>query len=284
MRRKRFLYILAAVIAVLGLSLEARTIYVTRHGQREKGPIKAIREPALTKLGIQQAQALADYLVHKRKFKGVVYTSPFYRTVETAIYTGKLLKKKVILEPGIQELATISHPAPPGMSFAQIESYFPGLTVRGKRFKDQWRLCKESHLQRSVRVAKALEEILAEEKGDILLVGHGASVGDLLQALNLKRIKGVRKIKGTAWNCALYIFELNDREQVVSGRYTTEFMNDKDVTNNFRCPKIERPNDPQYMTRAGDRADRAKRAAKNKKQAGKAKNNVKSPKSPSPIK
>ena len=49
-------------------------------------------------------------------------------------------------------------------------------------------------------------------------------------------------------------------------------MADKDVTNNFRCPKIERPNDPKYMTRAQDKANRAKaaaKAAKAKKGAGK---------------
>ena len=42
-------------------------------------------------------------------------------------------------------------------------------------------------------------------------------------------------------------------------------MADKDVTSNFRCPKIERPDDPKYMTRAQDKADRAKSAAKSRK-------------------
>ncbi|MBO4632646.1 MAG: histidine phosphatase family protein, partial [Lentisphaeria bacterium] len=169
--------------------------------------------------------------------------------------------QKLILEPGIQEVATFPTPTPPGMSFAKIESYFPGLTVPGKRFVDQWRLCNESHPQRYERVSKALDVILAEEKGDILLVGHGGSVNCLVKALNHKRISPkVKKIDGITWNCSLYIFELDDQNRVTGGRYTTSFMADRDVTNNFRCPKIERPDEPRYMTRAQDKADRAKRA------------------------
>ena len=61
---------------------------------------------------------------------------------------------------------------------------------------------------------------------------------------------------------------LNKENQVIGYSYTTEFMDDKELTNNFRCPKIERPDDPRYMTRAQDKADRAK---KNVKKASKAK-------------
>lgn len=269
---KKLLFPLFAAGAVfLALPLEARTVYITRHAQVGY-PMKEIRETRITELGVKQAQALADFLVNKCKFNGAIYASPFYRTIETATYTGKLLKKKVILEPGLQEVATFPRPTPPGMKYTQIQSYFPGLTVPGKRYKDPWRLYNEPHLQRTARVAKALDAILAEEKGDVLLVGHGASVVSLVRVLNQKRVKGVRKISGTAWNCALYIVELNEKDQVIKRRYTTEFMADKDVTNNFRCPKIERPNDPKYMTRAQDKANRAKaaaKAAKAKKGAGK---------------
>lgn len=255
---KKWILIFAAI--TLQLSLSARTIYVTRHGQVGY-PMKEIRETRLTELGVSQAQSLANYLVKDLKFKGNIYVSPFYRTIETASFTGKLLDQKLILEPGIQEVATYPVPTPPGMSFAKIESYFPGLTVPGKRFVDQWRLCNESHLERNKRVAKVLDIILAEDKGDILFVGHGASVVSLVQALNRKIVlREVRKIKGIAWNCALYIFELNDQDQVTGGKYTTSYMADRDITNNFRCPLIERPDDSRYMTRAQDKADRAKKA------------------------
>ena len=38
------------------------------------------------------------------------------------------------------------------------------------------------------------------------------------------------------------------------------------VTNNFRCPLIERPDDKAYMTRIQDQEDMRRRAAEKKKQ------------------
>ena len=37
-------------------------------------------------------------MVKDLKFKGNIYVSPFYRTIETASFTGKLLDQKLILE------------------------------------------------------------------------------------------------------------------------------------------------------------------------------------------
>lgn len=262
---KRFTLILA--VLAFALALDARTVYIIRHGQVGI-PIKELKETRLTELGVKQAQAAADYLVNKLKFNGKVYASPLYRTIETAKPTALLLKTKVILEPGIQELAPGAKPSPPGMTLEEINKRFPDLTVPGPRFADGWRLCKETNAMRLVRVTKALDAILEEEKGDILLTGHGASVNDLVKALNNKRpSRKVKPVKGMAWNCALFVFELNDKNEVTGGRYTTEYMDDHDVTSNFRCPKIERPDDPKYMTKEQDKADRAKRAAKTKPKA-----------------
>ena len=252
--------ILIFAAIALQLSVSARTIYVVRHGQVGY-PVKEIQENRLTELGLSQAQSLANFLVNELKFKGAIYVSPFYRTIETASFTGKLLNQKLILEPGIQEIANYPTPTPPGMSFAKIESYFPGLTVPGNRFFDQWRLCNEDDDQRYERVSKALDAILAEEKGDILLVSHAGSVACLVKALNRKIVSPkVKKIDGISWNCALYVFEQDDQNRITGGKHTTSFLAERDVTDNFRCPKIERPDDPRYMTRAQDKADRAKRA------------------------
>ena len=262
---KLFKHLMLAAAAAGAIQLSARTIYITRHAQAGS-VIKEIKETKITEdLGIIQAQKLANYLVNKIKFNGPVYSSPFYRTTETAIYTAKLLNTKAILDPGLQELATHAKPSPPGLTLAQQKSYFGNMITPGKRYKDGWRLCKETTEMRRIRVAKALDAILAETRGDILLVTHGAGVGDLNRILKSRAInKEVKKLKGSAWNCALYIYELNEKGQVVSGRYTTEYLSDMELTNNFRSPKIERPADKRYMTRAQDAADRAKRNAQTK--------------------
>ena len=51
-----------------------------------------IKELALTDLGVNQAQALAKYLIEKEKFNGKIYVSPFYRTIQTGVLTAKWLK------------------------------------------------------------------------------------------------------------------------------------------------------------------------------------------------
>ena len=240
--------LLCLLAGLAAFALPARTVYITRHGQVDgKNRIsKQVRDVPLTQLGEKQALALAEYLIQKCRFNGRIYVSPFYRTIQTGTFTANLLKSKVILEPGIQEIA----PGPkPGysMDMQTIEKYFPGQTVPGKRFSDTWRLFDENAAKRTVRIQKALKEILAEEKGDILLVGHGGVIGPLINYLNAKKASpAVKHITGKGWNCSLYIFELDEKDQVKGGRYTTEFMEDKDITNNFRAPKILRPDDPRY--------------------------------------
>lgn len=239
-------------------TLSARKVYITRHGQVDPKVrvSQKLRELPLTELGEKQAQALANHLTKKCHFKGKIYVSPFYRTIQTGVFTAELLKTKVILEPGIQEVAAGPRPSY-CMSSKVIKEQFPALTVPGKRFQDPWRLFNENGAKRKARVFKALQQILAEEKGDILLVGHGGTIGPMVNFFNRKRLsEKVPPVKGYSWNCALYVFELNEKDQVTGGKYTTEFMADKDLTSNFRAPKIPRPDDPRYET-------------KNKKGAGK---------------
>lgn len=260
-----------ALTALVFLPLPARTVYVARHAQVGIG-IKEISETRITEdLGVTQAKKLADHLVRKLKFNGTIYASPFYRTTETATYTAALLNKKVILEPGLQEMAPYHRPAPRGMTLKQLNFYFGKKVVPGNRYKDGWRLCRETLEMRRVRVAKALDAMLAETKGDLLLVTHGAGVIDLNKIMTARVAGKKRKLKGSAWNCALYAYKLNDKNEVTGYFYTTEFMDDTEVTSNFRCPKIERPDDKRYMTRAQDAADRAKRNAKKVKSAPKKK-------------
>ena len=258
------------------LPLSARTVYVARHAQVGIG-IKEIKETRITEdLGVAQAKKLADFMVNKLKFNGEIYASPFYRTTETATYTAGLLKKKVILEPGLQEMAPYKKPSPPGMDLAKIKSFFGDKVEPGKRYKDGWRLYQENNQKRRIRVEKALDEILKETKADVLLVSHGACVNDLNKIFRERRLsKKVKVIRGSAWNCALYIYEIDDQNKLIGGRYTTEFMEDTELTNNFRCPKVERPNDKRYMTLAQDKADRAKRRNKEASKVQKVKTNKK---------
>ena len=264
---KTFLF--TVILLLFSQTVSARILYITRHEQAG-GVIKELQEKNITAdIGIRQAKSLANHLVNELKFKGDVYASPFYRTTATAVYTAKLLNKKVILDPGLQEVARSKKISPPGLTLKLMEKYFPGMTTPGKRYADGWRICNENDKKRIIRYEKTLDAILAETKGDVLLVTHGAGTNGLLSVLNKRRVdRKVAPMSGTSWNCALFIYELNGRNEVISTRYETGFMKEEDITSNFRCPKIERPDDPRYMTREQDRANRAKQreAARKAKQ------------------
>ena len=246
--KKIFILLLIGILA--HSSLAGRTVYITRHGQVGDTEYfdKAVREIKLTPLGKEQAQMLAEYLTDVKKFRGTVCVSPLYRTIETGIYIADRLNGKVILEPGIQEVAPGKTRR--GMNWKEIESRFPGKTVSGKVFTDDWRLSQENPAARLVRVSNALDRILSEHRGDLLLVAHAAIVGDLVSSMNGRCRTGVSKVKGTAWNCSLFIFELDENDHVIQASYTTEYMPDEKVTSNFRTPKIPRLDDSRYENRA----------------------------------
>ena len=260
---KKYLFLWILFCLLLPAAVSARKVYITRHGQvnpKESFRKNKVRELALTGLGVTQAEALAKFLVEKQKFNGKIYVSPFYRTIQTGVTVAELLKTQVILEPGIQEIAPGVRPGKT-MDLKTIQAFFPEMTVPGKRYQDPWRLFAEDGKARYNRVEKALNAILAEEKGDVLLVSHGGIVGNLVNVLNKRPAsKQVQYTKGISWNCALFIFELDENDKKVKGVFTTEFMEDKNLTSNFRCPKIERPDDSRY-----ERSSNAKQIKKKEK-------------------
>jgi len=260
---KRFLLLLTA--SVFAFSLSARQLFIIRHGQagyREEFHIKALSE-----LGAKQADLLADHLLKKYHFNGTILVSPLFHTLQTACVIGKHMNKPIILEPGIQELN-------PGkkdrkaLTGAQIQTEFkkqyPTVVIQpGPAFTDDWRVFNEDAKARMLRTRKALARILKEQKGDLLMVGHGASVGDLAAILN-ESLPPEKQANGKTWNCSLRVYTLDENDKPVAGLYTTEFMPDEIVTSNFRCPKIERPDDPAYMTKAQERAAKKPKKAKKK--------------------
>ena len=109
---KKHLFLLL-LVCLLPAVVSARKVYITRHGQvnsKESFRKNKVRELALTDLGVNQAGALAKFLVEKYKFNGRIYVSPFFRTIQTGVTVAELLKTKVILEPGIKEIAGGARP------------------------------------------------------------------------------------------------------------------------------------------------------------------------------
>ncbi|KAF2764507.1 phosphoglycerate mutase-like protein [Teratosphaeria nubilosa] len=112
-------------------------IYVVRHGYRSNWVVDASTgtysssyptptgipsDPALAVYGVKQSQELASHLLTLSPPIDKIYSSPFYRCIQTlSPFTDKLVEQKgkdkvqVILEPGLGEfygLARFDHPRP----------------------------------------------------------------------------------------------------------------------------------------------------------------------------
>lgn len=257
--------IFAAAAGSFLLSAAPRTIYVTRHGQASYkiNYDKKAGEQWLTDLGREQAKRLADYLKAKG-FHGIIYCSPLLRTLETASFTARAVGSPITLCPEIQEVATYDRPVPRGMNMNEILERFPDNLIRkSPAVQPGWRLYGENNKARMARIGNAWKKILAESKGDLLLVSHGGIVENLLEYLDRHENAD---ITGRAWNCCLFIFTVNEKNQILRSEKTLEYLPKDMVTNNFRCPLVERPHDPAYMTRIQDQEDRRRRAAKKMQQ------------------
>lgn len=255
---------LAALMLIAGIfcggTLEARTVYLVRCGQSFDKNFRdtRVKEFKLTDLGVEQSELMAKYLLEEEKFNGTVISSPIYYAIQTALPVVKALNTKMVLEPGFQSFAPRPKLNPRGMTLKEINARFPGAAEAGPNFKDGWRVRGENIAARRARVKKTFDEVLEKYSGNLLIVTHAAIVNDIVALLNRRCAKGVGRISGTAWNCCIFIFELNDKGRVTESEYVGTHMSDDKCTNNFRPPKIARPGDPRYLTMEQLLAEREK--------------------------
>ena len=216
-----------------------RTIYITRHGQIGAPEIRSFNgEHALTELRKQQAKQLGEYLKMK-KFKGVIYSSPLYRTMQTSEIIARINRCSIMIDPGLQEYAPVlpEHNngkyglCAEGCNQNEIRKYFPQVKLSA-RFTYPWRVMNEPEKMRHERSERTLNAILSETTGDILLVGHSATVKSLMFVLSKRAAKPISAIP---WNCCLVTVTLDDNNKVTG--YTVEtdrFLKPEQTTNNFR--------------------------------------------------
>ncbi|KAJ9096078.1 hypothetical protein QFC21_005443 [Naganishia friedmannii] len=98
-------------------------IYISRHGFRSNWVDSSIttsvtgmsRDPPLAAHGLDQAEELAVFLANPPSGEGLpvpelIFSSPFFRCVQTASYTAKRLGMPLKLEHGVQEWIEAEYP------------------------------------------------------------------------------------------------------------------------------------------------------------------------------
>ncbi|EPQ29525.1 uncharacterized protein PFL1_02744 [Pseudozyma flocculosa PF-1] len=119
-----------------------KTIYTCRHGFRMNWqgaelflPTGRPRDPVLTAHGLNQARDLARYIAslpHEEQPQ-LIISSPYYRCLQTAQPTAKLLGLELVAEPGLAEwfppapLSTGVHPVP--ARAATMKEFVPTLSL-----------------------------------------------------------------------------------------------------------------------------------------------------------
>jgi len=192
------------------------TIFLVRHGHKrildDPDWSKTAQRPhdtPLSQKGIKQAEETAQLLTNERI--DVIFSSPFYRTVETASIIAKRLNKKVNIEWGFSEWLNPNwfKTFPDLMSIEEASEIFPVVNkdyiiLTEPKYPE---LCEEVHVYN--RVKSTLMKIQEHYSGSILIVGHGASVYQSARVL-MDPPKGIR-----VEMCAVNKFVLKNNEWVL---------------------------------------------------------------------
>jgi len=140
-------------------------------------------DPPLSATGLQQARAVGAYL--KGRQIAALYCSPFLRTVQTAqmIYeeTGVPFRVDEALYEWLKAEWFRAKPellnaAELGLRFSGYDGAYRSSTVVAYPEADM-------NAEVFERVKRFLEALERTERGNVVLVGHGASVGQALRAL-----------------------------------------------------------------------------------------------------
>ncbi len=182
-------------------------IYITRHGQPDiqENTQAPEGDPPLTPLGRRQARRLGERL-KQMGFAGRILSSPYHRTAETADLIAEVLGTHFYPEPMMREFTnpqTIRRFQ--GMSLEQLRREFAHVAEDAKLAHPWWsldRVERESQEELTERVQPLIDEVKAGD-ADVLLVGHGASIGGCIEALfEWETFKAMRNGQRN-WNCAL---------------------------------------------------------------------------------
>lgn len=168
----------------------ADTVWAVRHGQRQdsvdpewESTADRVHDPPLTELGRWAAWRVGRRFAMSEHTVDAVYASPFLRTVETADEICQEIGSEFVLEPGLSEHRNAEwfDAEPETVPHEQLAEWFD--TVRLGHDPYIIPEFPESHAEATERVGKATRHIAEDEDGTVLLVGHGLTIGGVVDGL-----------------------------------------------------------------------------------------------------
>ena len=162
-------------------------LLVVRHGEREdtdpawRSTAARPFDPGLTEKGRSQAMRLAQRLAADKITR--IYSSPYLRAVETADRIAEVTKSQIRVESGLGEMLCPDWfpSAPEILPVAQLQERFP----RVDRTYDSTvaPVYPENRQDVNARTNRVVERLVGEERGSVVIVGHGATVQGFVTCL-----------------------------------------------------------------------------------------------------
>lgn len=214
-------------------------IHITRHGQvLPSGDETWSRadyppgDPPLSALGQRQAQVLGQRLA-AMGFCGRILSSPYRRTLETACGVADQVDCTVTPSAPLREIVKKVEQMHRfvGMDPEQLDGVHERVRCPAGFPPVWWTTNAETDSDVEARVAVLVDELLQQRASDVLLVGHGASTGGVID--HLLRTCAPESITAPTpgWNCALTSFEVGTEISLLR-RMDTDHLPADHVTSN----------------------------------------------------
>lgn len=226
-------------------------IYLTRHGQVcpavhigsvdfPKGDIP------LTKTGIRQSRCLGNYL-KLHKFSGSIISSPYRRTMMTAQEVSMITGCGIYPDGIMREMFFCDEDAADfeGMDLRELKSEFLNVAEDAVLEYPWWTKKADSLEEISMRTKPLIEKLIQNNKGEYLLIGHGASVFATLYYLSIKYRLGFPKdypafgshLATRNLNCNLSVIEIENGVLKAARLFITKHLDEALLSSNTNIVK-----------------------------------------------
>ncbi len=179
-------------------------IFETRHGQivpkevYKNDPSLPKGAAALTPLGKEQTLLLAKRL-KELNFRGLIFSSPYDRTMETANIVAEELDLAVTPLTCLHEIVSKTNPNFSGATAEELKKRYSRVICDDELPPCWWGDSVEDLSAVIERVEHGLKPVLSNlsDFSDVLLIGHGAT------GVALRHLFGCENNRGFHWNCHL---------------------------------------------------------------------------------
>ena len=214
-------------------------LHITRHGQVQPATddgsdvFFAPGDPPLSALGRHQAQLLGERL-RDSDFAGSIHTSPYRRAAETGQIVADTTDAELHLSLGMRESNGSGEQMAQfrGATIDELQASYPRLQIDAEIPYPWWTTAAESADDIEARVGPVVDALEAEGS-DVLLVGHGATVGGATRHVLNQRAPELAREPRFPWNCMLTSLRLSPEFEKIC-LASTDHLPDDAMTSNSK--------------------------------------------------